>query len=66
MDSSTFRKPWTHLKRPQWVALAAGASARMDGGPMPSLVTAADLTQTSTRASLAPDRAPREKSPVAR
>ena len=48
------------------MALASGASARMDGGPTSSLASAADLTQTSTRTSLARDRAPWEKSPVVR
>ena len=48
------------------MALASGASARMDGGPTSSLASAADLTQTSTRASLARDRAPWEKSPAVR
>ena len=45
---------------------AESASARMDGGPAPSLASAADLTQTSTRTSLARDRAPWEKSPTVR
>ena len=48
------------------IALASGASARMDGGPTSSLASAADLTQTSTRTSLARDRAPWEKSPTVR
>ena len=47
-----------------WVRFSCGS--KMDSGATPSSVTAADLTQTSTCASLARDRDPREKSPAVR